>query len=412
MTQATGGSYPDSRQSDADHPSGERPKTKKRRKGRDGRRSGHPAASSAGKGAARSRRRRVIAWAAGGFTVLAMIVAAAIIALTVFSHRKGPGDGQRFIVVIPKQASTKEVAHILAEAGLVSNEQLMAFYLAWSTTTDAVPGEHLLLGGSTPGQLADCLSRATTRKSAKIVVPEGFHRFSIATRLENAGVTSRQSFLDASADPLLLEALEVPSPPGRGPESAEGYLFPATYELKLDSSARDVLERMVVESQTRWRRIAAENEDAIMRLAQQFGWTRSEIITLASMVEKEAAVDDERPVIAGVFQNRLAFEDFKPKLLQSDPTSGYGCLTAPSEAPSCAGYEGKITPAMNRDRLNRYSTYTHEGLPPGPIANPGERSILAVLQPTTSRFLFFVASGAGRHRFSETLEEHNHAIQR
>lgn len=409
MTQTTGGSYPDNRPSDADLSAGERPKaSKKRRKGRKSRNPSAPA----GKARASSVRRRAIAWAAGGFTVLALIVAAAIVTLTVFSHRKGPGDGQHFVVMIPKQASTKEVAHILAEAGLVSNEQLMAFYLAWSTTTDAVPGEHLLLGGSTPGQLADCLSRAPTRKSAKIVVPEGFHRFSIATRLENAGVTSKQSFLEASSDPLLLEALEVPSAPGRGPESAEGYLFPATYELKLDSSAREVLERMVVESQTRWRRIAGEHADAIARLAQQFGWTRSEIITLASMVEKEAAVDDERAVIAGVFQNRLAFEDFKPKLLQSDPTSGYGCLAAPSEAPSCAAYEGKITPAMNRDRLNRYSTYTHEGLPPGPIANPGERSILAVLEPTSSRFLFFVATGAGRHRFSETLEEHNRAIQR
>ena len=129
------------------------------------------------------------------------------------------------------------------------------------------------------------------------------------------------------------------------------------------------------------------------------------------MVEKEAAVDDERGLIAGVFLNRLLFDDFRPKLLQSDPTSGYGCLAAPEEAPSCATYKGKITPALNRDRLNRYSTYTNEGLPPGPIANPGERSIRAVLDPTPSRFLFFVAAGGGRHKFSETLEEHNKAIK-
>lgn len=394
---------------DPQAPANERPRgSKKRRKAR---KSGNPSSSGA-KARSSSVKRRAIAWALGGFTALALIVAAAIVALTIFSHRKGPSEGQHAVVVIPKGATTKDVAHILAEAGLVSSEQLMAFYLAWSTTADAVPGEHLLLGGSTPGQLADCLSRASTRKSVKVVVPEGFHRFSIASRLESAGVTSRQSFLEASADPLLLEALEIPAPPGRGPESAEGYLFPATYELKLDSNARDVLERMVVEAQSRWRRILGEHKEAVLRLAQQFGWTRWEIITLASMVEKEAAVDEERPMIAGVFQNRLAFEDFKPKLLQSDPTSGYGCLTAPSEAPSCAAYEGKITPAMNRDRLNRYSTYTHEGLPPGPIANPGERSIVAVLEPTPSRFLFFVAAGGGRHRFSETLEEHNRAIQR
>ena len=104
--------------------------------------------------------------------------------------------------------------------------------------------------------------------------------------------------------------------------------------------------------------------------------------------------------------------DFHPRLLQSDPTSGYGCLEAPDEAPSCAGYGGKITGAINRDKRNRYSTYVNEGLPPGPIANPGDRSVLAVLAPASSNYFYFVASGGGRHTFSETLADHNKAIKK
>ncbi len=371
-----------------------------------------PKKEGAGGGGPRLTRALVVRIGGALFGVAVAAGVALVIALLVYSHRKGPGEGQRFLVDIPKGASRSEIAHLLAEEGVVGSERLMAFYMMFSAHGEPVAGEHLLPGGATPSEIVECLARSNVRRSAKLVVPEGFHRFAIAERLETLGITSRASFLDATTDPLLLEALEVPAPAGRGPESAEGYLFPATYEIKIDTPAREVLERLVKESHGRWKRIEKEHAEDIARLKEKLGWGRAEIMTAASMVEKEAAVDEERPIIAGVFQNRLTLESFTPRLLQSDPTTGYGCLAARSEAPTCATFEGKITGAMNRDKLNRYSTYTHEGLPPGPIASPGERSILAVLSPRGGDFLYFVAAGGGHHTFSRTLEEHNRAVHR
>jgi UPF0755 protein len=97
--------------------------------------------------------------------------------------------------------------------------------------------------------------------------------------------------------------------------------------------------------------------------------------------------------------------------LQCDPTAGYGCVVMPDKIPSCAGYAGKITPAINGDAANPYSTYKHEGLPPGPISNPGARSLEAAMSPAHSRSLYFVAKGEGRHAFSESYAAHNAAIR-
>jgi UPF0755 protein len=129
------------------------------------------------------------------------------------------------------------------------------------------------------------------------------------------------------------------------------------------------------------------------------------------MVEKEAAVDDERPVIASVFINRLRDPSFKKKILQCDSTSIYGCHVLEDKAPSCTGFKGKPSHAINVDPLNTYSTYVHEGLPPGPIANPGSKSLQAVLAPASTKYLYFVTRGDRRHAFSETLEDHNRAVE-
>lgn len=351
-------------------------------------------------------------WAAVGFSLFALLGFALAVTLFVFSRRKGPGEGQHFVLDVPAGLTPRELARLLAEEGVVESEQLMAFYLGLSAPGEIAPGSHIVLGGSTPSEIADVLTRNPARKSAKLVIPEGFTRFAIGDRLESLGVSSRSSFLAVTSDPLVLEELEIPSPPGRGPVSAEGYLFPATYEIKLDTPAKEVAVRLVRESHQRWKRFESDNKPAIDALGERFGWGRAEIMTLASMVEKEAGVDEERPMIASVFFNRLVSPEFTPKLLQSDPTSGYGCLQAPQEIPSCAGYTGKITGAINRDRQNRYSTYVNEGLPPGPIANPGDRSVSAVLAPATSNYFYFVASGGGRHTFSETLADHNKAIKK
>jgi UPF0755 protein len=150
------------------------------------------------------------------------------------------------------------------------------------------------------------------------------------------------------------------------------------------------------------------------RLRREHRFTAHDVLILASIVEKEARVPEERPVIAGVFLNRLRSETFLPRRrLQADPTAAYGCLADPTCAPSCAGWNGRsITRRMLQDPANPYNTYRREGLPPGPIANPGLPSIRAVLEPERHDYLYFVVKGGGRHHFSETIEEHDRAVAR
>ncbi len=241
----------------------------------------------------------------------------------------------------------------------------------------------------------------------KVAIPEGWTSFQIARRLAEKDICPDGAFVAATRDPELLAEFGIVGP------SVEGYLFPATYEFAPGSDPDEVLRSLVREGRRRVGEIFARSEAGFRRLHDELGWGEGEVLTLASIVEKEAIVDEERPLIARVYLNRLTDPDFRPaKRLQADPTAGYGCLVSPGAARSCAGYDGRITPAMLRDSANRYNTYRHPGLPPGPIANPGAASITAVLEPADSDYLYFVAAGQGRHVFSRTFAEHKAAIQR
>ena len=305
----------------------------------------------------------------------------------------------------------RAVAERLANAGLLEDPAWFSAYLRLQRLTPAA-GAHWLPAGLDHGELARRLARQG--ELAKVVIPEGLTRFDIARKLAEADVCERGAFLAATQDPNLLARLHL-----RG-ESAEGFLFPATYELHKDSDPRQVTLRMVRELERRLEIAFSQNPEGRLQLIREHNFGTLEIVTLASLVEREAQVADERARIASVFLNRLRDPSATHRLLQSDPASGYGCVRAKEltelklavvELPeSCAEYTGKITPKMNRDKGNPYSTYTHEGLPPGPIANPGQASLAAVLTPATTRYLYFVARGQGRHAFAETLEEHNKNI--
>ena len=194
--------------------------------------------------------------------------------------------------------------------------------------------------------------------------------------------------------------------------NAEGYLFPASYGLLVDSDAREVVRVLVSETKKRLAHASDRHPGRLEQLQRDYGFGEREVLTLASMVEKEAQVDEERPLIASVFFNRLRDPGFRPaRMLQSDPTAAYGCLIDGARIPSCSGFHGSVTPALLRDAANPYNTYRHAGLPPGPIANPGSAAIEAVLDPAQSEFLYFVAKGAGRHSFSRTFAEHREALE-
>ena len=290
--------------------------------------------------------------------------------------------------------------------GWVREPRLFQLYLSLLGQAAAVrPGLHLLRPGLSPAALTARLTRSRARPQLKLTIPEGFQQFQVAARLREREVTSAEAFLAASQAPALLAELGVPA------ASAEGYLFPATYDLYIDSDPEQVLRILVKEAQTRHRRLAERHALRMREREQASGWGLHQFVILASIVEKEAGSPDEHGNIASVFFNRLDDAGFRPKqMLQSDPTAGYGCLLARAQIPSCAGYAGIVSPAMLRDAANPYNTYKHPGLPPGPIANPGEAALEAVLNPPKTPYFFFVAGPGKRHVFSRTFGEHERAI--
>jgi UPF0755 protein len=147
-------------------------------------------------------------------------------------------------------------------------------------------------------------------------------------------------------------------------------------------------------------------------LNRQYHFGDREIVVMASLVEKETARAEERPRIAGVFLNRLHLATFKPHRLETDPTIIYGCTVPAQRSAACQQFAGRIRRIHLDDVDNPYNTYTHEGLPPGPICNPGRAALAAVLNPDATPFLYFVSKNDGTHHFSVTFEEHNAAVNK
>lgn len=371
--------------------------------------------SPSGKGERRVRRKRVhrpaspegkgstLLWLAI-FAVGAAIAAFTTYLLVIYPSGAGPGSGKDVEVVIDRDESTSSVIDKLERAGLVRSPWVFSLYTRF-VGLGASPGVHLLTDDASPNELVRRLEREGNATRAKVTIPEGWNRFDIAKRLQALHVSWSQGFLDATANTDLLREIGIDG------DSAEGFLFPATYDFPLDSDPKDVVRRLVSEFDRRFIQLEQNHRLGRAQLEGTLGWGRREIVILASLVEKEAAVDEERAIIASVFLNRLRDPSFKRKVLQCDPTSAYGCLVLRDRAPGCVGFTGKPTHATNVDPLNTYSTYVHEGLPPGPIGNPGMKSLQAVLAPASTKYLYFVVRGDRRHAFSETLEEHNTAVK-
>lgn len=218
----------------------------------------------------------------------------------------------------------------------------------------------------------------------QITVKEGFTIKDIARALETAGIIKAEDFEREASDPRLL------SKAGISAASFEGYLFPETYFFSRPVSAQTIIWTMLEEGERHWPREFTEKAEK-MRLS------RHEVLTLASIIEKESGNVDEQPLISSVFHNRLS----QVMKLQSDPTVIYGL----------PNFNGNLT-KEDLQNPHPYNTYVNFGLPPGPIANPGLSAIKAALFPKQTTFLFFVADGSGKHVFSTTLAEHNEAVAR
>jgi UPF0755 protein len=349
-------------------------------------------------------RRRIRPWVVLGLAVLAFGASTWLFVL--YPAERGPGEGRAVEVDIPRAPSADRLASLLAGAGAVASPRLFAWWVRATGGAGAVvEGKHLLTDDATPRQIMARLERRAGGGNARVTFPEGWTRFDMARRLQDKHVVSLREFLDATTDAALLHDIGIAA------DSAEGFLFPATYDLSLDSDPRDVVRRMKHEFDRRWDILSHAHSASLNDVMTSARLGVRDVVILASMVEKEAAVDDERAIIASVFLNRLRDPAFQPKRLECDPTASYGCVVAPEKATSCAAFTGKATAAIEHDPDNPYSTYTHEGLPPGPIANPGARALEAVMAPASTRYFYFVAKGDGHSVFSETYEAHAGAVR-
>jgi UPF0755 protein len=213
-----------------------------------------------------------------------------------------------------------------------------------------------------------------------VVIPEGYTMFDIAKSIQDAGLGPSQEFLNVAMSDTALIADLVPEA-----KTLDGYLFPNTYEFTRTQTMQDMAAAMVKQ----FRQVAHE-----IGLSADFQKT----VTMASIVEKETAVPEERPLVASVYYNRLA----KNMALQADPSVIYGELLL-------GAYAG-VLHHEDMQFHSAYNTYLHPGLPPGPIGNPGRSSLEAALHPETTSYYYFVSDGNGHHKFAHSLEEHNRNV--
>jgi UPF0755 protein len=218
----------------------------------------------------------------------------------------------------------------------------------------------------------------------KFSLPEGYSIYQAAELLEQKGYFKKAVFLEKCGDAALLKRLAV------GGATVEGYLYPATYNLSLGGNEEQLIGQMVGQFDKRYAEVTRS-------IGEGPGLSRHEIVTLASLIEKEAVAAEEKPLISSVFHNRLRIG----MPLQSDPTAVYGVRA----------FSGKVSKA-DIERPSPYNTYRIKGLPPGPIGNPGADALQAALKPATSQYFYFVARQDGTHQFSRTLDEHNRAVSK
>jgi UPF0755 protein len=295
-----------------------------------------------------------------------------------FSYVISFGPSQQTFVEFKTGSSARHIATELKQAGIIrSRTAFLLLHLYLHKPLKA--GEYAFDHPDTLNHVYNRVARGDTYARV-LVVPEGYNIFDIAAEIEDLGIDSQESFLaQARSQVALVRDLDPQAP------SLEGYLYPDTYRFPRKAKSPDVVAAMVKRF---------HQEAHLMELNSDV----HRIVTMASIVEKETAVRDERPLVAGVFYNRLS----EHMALDTDPSVIYAALLGNR-------YRGTIY-ASDLKYSSPYNTYRHQGLPPGPISNPGKDSLLAAMHPSRTDYLYFVSDNQGHHRFSKTLEEHQRNV--
>lgn len=285
-------------------------------------------------------------------------------------------------IVIHEGEMPAEIARSLQEERLLRFPRLFVFLSRFSGQDRGIrAGEFRLHSSMSPRDILENLNSARVRLRS-VTVAEGLTLNQIARLLESEGLADAHAVLEAAADPRFVRELGVEG------GTLEGYLYPDTYTFPPGQSPRQILKSLVRQF---WRVYGPQMRRDQIRM----GWRVHDVVTLASIIEKETALSEEKPLISSTLRNRL----LRDMPLQCDPTVIYGV----------DDFDGNLTKAHLLQR-NPYNTYLNKGLPPGPICNPGLDSLLAVLQPAQASYLYFVSKNDGTHHFSSTLKEHNRAV--
>ena len=325
-------------------------------------------------------------WTAGAVSLLSFLVLlGAFFHFKNYIHSPASSTPREMIFPIPKGASFKTTLARLEKSDLVGN----AFYFdllarAKGKRGSLKAGEYALDTGMTPLHILEMITEGKCLQLT-LTVPEGFNMVEIARRAQELGVGAADEFLRIARDPKVLDRHAVKA------DSLEGYLFPDTYQFAKGSGLDVVVDMMAGNF------VKKVRTEEISREIEGSGFSFHEILTLASLIEKETALVEEKELISAVFHNRLK----KKMLLQCDPTVIY----------ALKDFDGNIR-KKDLQTDSPYNTYRYRGLPPGPIANPGLGSILAALHPAPIDALYFVSKKDGSHHFSSTLEEHNQAVRK
>ncbi len=290
-------------------------------------------------------------------------------------------------VTVPHGASRRGVARLLEQNGVVRSAIAFEIYARRHPKRTLEAGEYFFNNPATGRDVFWKLAKGEVYE-VPFTVREGETLYDIAHDLEAGHFMSAEEFIKAASDPTLVRDIFPQA------LTLEGFLFPATYQLPRHPVPNDLTVLMVKKFKSEWARIAPPMADGDKtRLAS--GYPIGSIVTMASLVERETPKKDERPLVAGVFENRLR----KDMMLQCDPTVIYALQQE-------GQYNGTLTGA-DLHFHSPYNTYEHTGLPPGPIGNPGETSLRAALDPASTDYLYFVANTQGGHFFGSTLAEHN-----
>lgn len=320
-----------------------------------------------------------------GLTVLYIIVGCVFFEMHHFLFTPPSNEKITKIVYISRGMTLKEVAQILNEHRLISDSDKFIFWTRILGLARRIKaGEYQLNTTMSPKEVLSRLIKGITL-TYKVTIPEGYNLFQVAKLLSQKGLGDEERFIQRALDPEFANSLGVEG------VSLEGYLYPDTYAFHRGMYERDILRAMVSTFFTEYN---SKFKERVIKI----GLSQREVIILASMVEKETSIPEERSLIASVFLNRLK----KGMRLRCDPTVIYGMVCDKR-------FLGNIT-KKDLKTMTPYNTYLIHGLPAGPIANPGNGAIQAVLYPADTDYLYFVSKNDGTHHFSRDLKEHNRAV--